>query len=61
MNQPIIEGGDQGARLNEPGWAVLLTGMPTKEQVKGFDVVGHFWRLIPRFDEKDPDTFFTLF
>ena len=23
MNQPIIQGDDEGARLNEPGWAVL--------------------------------------
>ena len=35
-------------------------GEPTTSQVKGFDVVRNL-RLIPKFDEKDPDTFFTLF
>ena len=33
---------------------------PTTAQVKGFDVVRNL-RLIPKFDEKDPDTFFILF
>ena len=39
-----------------PEWS----GTPTKERVKEFDVVGNLC-LIPRFDEKDPDTIFTLF
>ena len=33
---------------------------PATAQVKGFDVVRNL-RLIPKFDEKDPDTFFILF
>ena len=52
----LIKAGIMVGNPEGPEWS----GTPTKERLKGFDVVNNL-RLIPRFDEKVPDTSFTLF
>ena len=52
MSQPIIQEDDQGASLNEPGWAVLAR-TPGKPLLFAISALGFFYDLNepgPRFN-----------